>query len=153
MLTSFIGDGRADLIWTDKFTGDGTVWYNMGQKKESDRGRLGGSLFEWDRGQKVYQGSSRGPNMYFPNLGGQGRADMLGTNPSSGEGWVWFNSCPAGGDDGPIKDPELPEYKPNPVDTDPGKPEDHWFCGANNAAVWTRDLWNDHNMGDWLLRR
>lgn len=78
------GDGKADLIWTDKFSGDGWVWYNQGQKKESDRDSLGGSLFKWEARQKVYLGSHRGPNMYFPNLGGQGRADMVGTNPIEG---------------------------------------------------------------------
>lgn len=73
----------ADLIWTDKFTGDAKVWYNLGQRQESDRIALGGSLFEWARPSKVYQGSSRGPNMYYPSLGGQGRADMVGSNPTT----------------------------------------------------------------------
>ena len=114
------GDGRADLIWTDKFSGDATVWYNKGVKDESDRDRLKGSLVEWEGGEKAYQGSTRGPNIHFPNLGGQGRADMVGTNPSTGEGWVWFNSCPGGGgggdqggDEGDVKDPRLPKFPPS----------------------------------------
>lgn len=78
------GDGLADLIWTDKFTGDGWGHYNKGKKTEADRERLKESLFEWQGRQKVYQGSSRGPNMHFPNLGGQGRADMVGVNPTTG---------------------------------------------------------------------
>jgi hypothetical protein len=72
------------LIWTDKFSGDGRVWYNVRQAQESERGALGGSLFEWGRPVEAYLGSSRGPNMHFPSLGGQGRADMVGTNPTTG---------------------------------------------------------------------
>ncbi|ROT40793.1 hypothetical protein SODALDRAFT_105063 [Sodiomyces alkalinus F11] len=78
------GDGRADLVWTDKFNGDANVWYNKRQAAEHERGNLGGSLFEWERPIKAFLGSSRGPNMHFPNLGGQGRADMVGTNPTTG---------------------------------------------------------------------
>ena len=80
----FSGDGKADLIWTDKFNGNGKVYYNLRQAEESERGGLGGSLFEWGRPAEVYLGSSRGPNMHFPSLGGQGRADMVGTNPTTG---------------------------------------------------------------------
>lgn len=72
------------MIWTDKFSGDGKVWYNKQQGTDADRPNWGGSLFEWERPVKVYLGSSRGPNMHFPNLGGQGRADMVGTDPSTG---------------------------------------------------------------------
>ena len=30
----------------------------------------------------------------------------------TGEGWVWFNGCPVGGDDGEVRDPGLPVYTP-----------------------------------------
>lgn len=76
--TRISGDGRADLILTDPVNGNGQVWYNKGRKDED------GTKFEWDLDPEVYLGSSRGANMHFPNLGGQGRADMVGTNPTLG---------------------------------------------------------------------
>lgn len=76
-----VGDGRADLIWTDKIGGDSTVSYNLGMKTEADRPSLSGSLFDWAKGVKVFDGDSRGTNMFFPNLGGQGRADLVVTHP------------------------------------------------------------------------
>ncbi|RYP05273.1 hypothetical protein DL764_003934 [Monosporascus ibericus] len=141
------GDGRADLIWTDKFSGDGKVWYNKQQGTDADRPKWGGSLFEWERPVTVYLGSSRGPNMHFPNLGGQGRADMVGTDPSTGHAWIWFNSCPAGGDDGEVTNPGLPVYTPAPIEPNPSP--DHWFCDGNGGA-WTPGLWNNRNIGRWL---
>ena len=96
------GDGRPDFMWIDKFNGDTDVWYNMGERQ------ISGSSFWWDPKGKQYQGSSSGPNLHFPNLGGQGRADMTEVNPKTGQGWTWFNSCPPGGDDGPVVDPGLP---------------------------------------------
>lgn len=76
------GDGRADLIWTDKFTGDARVWQNAGELAEDKREN--GSKFHWDDLGLRYQGSSRGPNTHFPSLGGQGRADMVWVNPTTG---------------------------------------------------------------------
>ena len=96
------GDGRDDFMWIDKFTGDADVWYNMGPQE------ISGSSFWWDPQGRKYQGSSSGPNLHFPNLGGQGRADMTEVNPKTALGWTWFNSCPPGGDDGDIVDPGLP---------------------------------------------
>ncbi|KAK3904393.1 hypothetical protein C8A05DRAFT_42499 [Staphylotrichum tortipilum] len=96
------GDGRDDFMGIDSFSGDTEVWYNMGERQ------ISGSSFWWDARGKTYQGSSTGPNLHFPNLGGQGRADMTEVNPKTALGWTWFNSCPAGGDDGEIADPGLP---------------------------------------------
>ncbi|KAK1622921.1 hypothetical protein BDP81DRAFT_440486 [Colletotrichum phormii] len=78
------GDGKADLLWTDKFTGDGKVWYNDGRRPESERSEMKGSIFHWTKvDTAVYQGSSRGPNMQFPSLGDQGRADKVEVNPTT----------------------------------------------------------------------
>lgn len=96
------GDGRADFMAVDTFSGDAEVWQNMGEQQAS------GSSFLWDYKGRIYQGSSRGANMYFPNLGGQGRADMTEVNPKTGLGWTWFNSCALGGDDGAVANPGLP---------------------------------------------
>ena len=96
------GDGKPDFMWTDKFSGDTDVWYNLGERQVS------GSSFWWDAPAKKYRGSSSGPNLHFPNLGGRGRADMTEVNPKTGQGWTWFNVCPPGGDDGSVADPGLP---------------------------------------------
>jgi len=53
----------------DKFNGDVSVWYNRGVKNESDRDRLGGSIIEWSRQGKLYNGVDRGPNEYFMDYG------------------------------------------------------------------------------------
>lgn len=99
----------------------------------------------------MYQGSSRGPNMHFPSLGGQGRADMVGINPTTGKGQAWFNSCPRGGDDGPLQDPGLPDYTPQPVEPPP-PPETHWFCDVGDSS-WDAGLWREHGIGRWLVQR
>jgi hypothetical protein len=96
------GDGRADFMAIDTFSGDAEVWQYMGEQQAS------GSSFRWDYKGRIYQGSSAGANMHFPNLGGQGRADMTEVNPKTGLGWTWFNSCPLGGDDGAVVNPGLP---------------------------------------------
>jgi len=85
MLTIVIaGDGRADLIHTDKFNGNGRVWYNMGEQPESERTRLSGSIFEWADSGVLYNGWTRGPNQQFASLQGQGRADLIKINPRNG---------------------------------------------------------------------
>ncbi|KAM7185430.1 hypothetical protein V8F20_011802 [Naviculisporaceae sp. PSN 640] len=88
------GDGREDFLWIDKFSGNTDVWNNMGARE------ISGSSWWWDPKGAKYLGSSSGVNLHFPNLGGQGRADMTEVNPKTGLGWTWFNSCPPGGDDG-----------------------------------------------------
>lgn len=67
------GDGRDDMIWTDKFNGDARVWINAGMQDE----RISGSIFKWDKNGKRFLGTARGPNMHFPSLGGQRRADKV----------------------------------------------------------------------------
>lgn len=74
--------------------GNGKVYYNIRQAEESERGNLGGSLFVWGRPTEVYLGSSRGPSMHFLNLGGQRRADMVGTDPTTGH----VSGCPFSSD-------------------------------------------------------
>lgn len=97
------GNGLADLLVVDKFTGDTSVWLNKGPKQ------VAGSSFEWERKGVLYQGSGRGENVLFANLGGQGRADMVNMEPKTDKATAWFNPCPRGGDDGKIVDPKLPE--------------------------------------------
>ncbi|KAH8678326.1 hypothetical protein BX600DRAFT_545929 [Xylariales sp. PMI_506] len=97
------GDGSADFMFVEKFTGDVSVYYNKGQVQ------IDGSSFEWDAAGVLYEGAMYGPDQFYPNLGGQGRADMVAVDPKTGHGFVWYNSCPTGGDGpGPLVDPELP---------------------------------------------
>lgn len=84
LMTNIAGNGRADLIHTDKFTGNGRVWYNMGEQPESERTRLSGSIFEWAESGVLYNGWTRGPNQQFASLQGQGRADLIKINPRTG---------------------------------------------------------------------
>ncbi|KAI1129345.1 carbohydrate esterase family 3 protein [Nemania abortiva] len=111
------GDGLADFLWVDKFTGDASVWINDGEKPEDQRPALLGSKFKWIKSGPLYAGSSRGPNLHYPNLGGIGRADQVEVDPNTAQGWISFNTCPAGGDDGGIvpRDPSLPGYIALPV--------------------------------------
>ncbi|KFX96332.1 hypothetical protein V490_03385 [Pseudogymnoascus sp. VKM F-3557] len=147
------GDGRADLLWVDKFNGDTSVWYNNGEVAN----RLSGSKFSWDGvPTKAYQGSARGSTQYFPNIGGVGRADIVEVNPNTAHGWVYLNSCPRGGDDseGSVPNPGLPVY--TPVDIPPSDPNDAANAAAfcdKNAAQWTPKLWDDLGMGEWLIDR
>jgi hypothetical protein len=65
------GDGKADLMWTDKFTGDVTVWLNGGNIPS------GGSSFFWDKRTDVWmKGVDRGANMHFAKMGLLGRAEV-----------------------------------------------------------------------------
>lgn len=89
--------------------------------------------------------------MHFPNLGGQGRADMVGINPTTGKGQAWFNSCPRGGDDGPIVDPGLPGYE-HPIPVNPPSGDGAWFCKVGDSQ-WGKKEWDAHDMGAWLVQR
>ncbi|KAI8951129.1 hypothetical protein F4801DRAFT_546511 [Xylaria longipes] len=110
------GDGLADFLWVDKFTGDASVWTNQGEQSEDQRENLGGSKFKWNKEGPLYAGSTRGSNLHYPNLGGEGRADQVEVDPNTAKGYISFNTCPAGGDDGGIvpRDPQLPGYGPQP---------------------------------------
>ncbi|KAJ5081566.1 hypothetical protein NUU61_009830 [Penicillium alfredii] len=100
------GDGKADLVHTDKFNGDGSIWYNKGAKE------VKGSSYEWDGVGVKFQGASAGSCTYFPDLDGDGRADMHSIKHSlDNTAETWFNTCKHSnrkGDDGSIKDPKLP---------------------------------------------
>ena len=92
-LTSKLGDGRADLLWLDPLNGDGTVRYNMDYQPEN-KDNLHGSSFEWGADEKIYLGSTQGANMYYANLGGEDRADMIGSNAEEGTVSFSFISWP-----------------------------------------------------------
>lgn len=143
------GDGLADILHVDKFTGDARVFYNQGP--ERNPAGNSGSSFRWARPTAAYRGTRRGANMHYPSLSGQGRADMVDIEPNSAHGWISFNTCPAGGDDGDIVDPRLPAYSPGgPGDDDNDK--DHWFCDQAPGA-WSTRRWKEFDMGGWLLDR
>ncbi|KAL2838962.1 hypothetical protein BJY01DRAFT_250705 [Aspergillus pseudoustus] len=106
------GDERDDMIWVDKFNGDGCVWYNRGP---GDRSKLQGSYVEWDRQERpVYQGNRAGTCIYYPDFDGNGRADLhVIQNAIANEADTWYNpSCGLEnhhGDDGSCcDDPKLP---------------------------------------------
>ncbi|OGM49676.1 hypothetical protein ABOM_001781 [Aspergillus bombycis] len=116
------GDRRVDFLWVDKFNGNTLVWINKGPIPTA------GSSWKWELldGPR-YQGSDRGANLFFPNLGGLGRADMHNVIPRTNIAYTWFNTCPGSDssavDDGdPSKEPGLPPYNPPDQPTPTGKP-------------------------------
>ncbi|GKU06546.1 carbohydrate esterase family 3 protein [Fusarium langsethiae] len=143
------GDGKADLIHKDKFTGDTRVWYFDKVVSEAERPGNSGSIIKWDRPQKLFRGSVRGPDTHYPRLNNQGRADMVYAKATNAHAHISFNTCPAGGDDDKT-DTDLPTF--NPPDLDPD-PEKDWFCEGGNGAKWTDSLWRQHGVGTWLRSR
>ncbi|KKY36967.1 hypothetical protein UCDDA912_g03061 [Diaporthe ampelina] len=98
------GDGRADLIWTDDFKGDATVWTNQGMVQSGD------SSFTWVNKGPSYNAPAQGHCLHFPDLDGNKRADMLFAEAVENSAQTWFNTCPNGsGDDADtLTSPALP---------------------------------------------
>lgn len=86
------GDGKDDFLWIDKFNGDASVWYNKGAIPAS------GSAYTWEGKGAVYQGAAQGHCEYFPDLDGNGRADLHVADSLANTATTWFNKCP--GEDG-----------------------------------------------------
>ena len=114
------GDGRDDLIWVDKFNGNARVSYGGGP--HGNPSANGGSHWQWRKvNDPVYDGSYAGTCQYFPDLNGNGRADLhsiMGTWTNKAE--TWFNKdCAlrdADGDDPGTVD--LPVQPGNPIGGD-----------------------------------
>ncbi|SCO35389.1 related to acetylxylan esterase [Fusarium fujikuroi] len=143
------GDGKADLIHKDKFSGDTQVWYFDRVVSEAERPGNSGSIIKWDRPERLFRGSVRGPDTHYPRLNNQGRADMVYAKATNAQAHISFNVCPAGGDDDE-RDADLPTYRPPELSPDP---EGDWFCGKGNGAKWTTSLWREHGVGTWLRQR
>ncbi|KAM7189559.1 hypothetical protein V8F20_010098 [Naviculisporaceae sp. PSN 640] len=95
------GDGRADLIWVNKWNGNGYVWYNRGRRD------ISGSRFEWGRvgDGKAFDGHVAGTCTYFADLDGNKRWDLHEVGHSlDNTADTWFNVCGSG--DGGGDDPE-----------------------------------------------
>ncbi|KAI0147783.1 hypothetical protein GGR57DRAFT_244744 [Xylariaceae sp. FL1272] len=114
------GDGKDDMIWVNKFTGDGSVWYNGGRGVPSEEG---GSSFHWEKVSKpVYDGYQQGTCVYYPDLDGDGRADQHSiTHSIDNTATTSFNRCPGltdqiGDDPGGVVDPGFPPLPINPDD-------------------------------------
>jgi hypothetical protein len=83
------GDGKADMISVDKFNGDAKVYYNKGQGDNS------GSSFIWSAASAAFDGSVAGTYQNFPDMDGNGRADLhsvLGTADNKADTWL-SNDC------------------------------------------------------------
>lgn len=119
------GDGKDDMIWIEKFSGDGHVWYNGGR---GDPGANSGSSFHWDGAGAAYAGTYAGTCQFFPDLDGNGRADLHSIRGTfTNEAETWFNpSCGLDdhfGDDANAGNPNLPVQPGNPSDGSPGPGE------------------------------
>ncbi|KAF5658685.1 killer toxin subunits alpha beta [Fusarium heterosporum] len=100
------GDGKADMILVDKFTGDARVSYNEGD----------GTSFTWSEASAAFDGSVAGTCQNFPDLDGNSRADLhsvLGTDENKADTWL-SDSCGLNDRSGDsvglngVVDPELP---------------------------------------------
>ncbi|KAM0342058.1 hypothetical protein ACHAPU_009786 [Fusarium lateritium] len=74
------GDGREDLLWVEKQSGDAFVFYNHGPANPDS---TLGSSFSWAEQKEVaYAGNAQGACEYWADIDGNGRADqhfILGT--------------------------------------------------------------------------
>lgn len=131
------------MIWVDKFDGNGFVWYNRGR---GDPAANSGSYFHWDKiTNAVYDGNHAGTCMYYPDLDGDGRADMHSiTGTWTNQAETWFNRCPGlldvQGDDqsGSPTDPGLPPF---PGGGGPGEPP----IPGSGTVIISPDIYNDPN--------
>jgi hypothetical protein len=101
------GDGLADYLTLDPYTGDVRVWINRGIVPPLSSG------MSWDaQGSTWMPGTERGANVHFPRLSQSGRADYHVVYPQTGVADTWFNGegCRNSGamDDGQVSDPGLP---------------------------------------------
>ncbi|KAF2112802.1 hypothetical protein BDV96DRAFT_497426 [Lophiotrema nucula] len=104
------GDGRADLMWVDKFSGNVTVWLNDGMKPSA------GSSFNWPRADGIWMpGVDTGPNMHFAKISNSGRADFVQVTPKDNLAWVYYNECD-GVQNGPGPDDGAIRYDTCPID-------------------------------------
>ncbi|KAM0433675.1 hypothetical protein ACHAQK_009109 [Fusarium lateritium] len=82
------GRGGEDMIWVDKLTGDATVFVNNGKMD------TGGSNWWFLKSGKQYSGSWAGTCQYFPDLDGDGRADLHSImDVFTNRGETFFNRC------------------------------------------------------------
>ncbi|KAL2821315.1 SGNH hydrolase-type esterase domain-containing protein [Aspergillus cavernicola] len=134
------GDGKADMLWLDKFGGTAKVWYN--EKLAPASGTA--SSMTWRPGGDAYLQSARGEAQYFANQRGTGRADMIDVNPRTNEATTYFSrDCGAGGsgDDGPSEDPGLPpvdqpsEETPGPTPPYPFPPFDKFIAMGDSYSA------------------
>lgn len=132
------GDGKADMLWVDKFTGDATVWYSRGRGNPADNL---GSSFHWDMTNgAVYAGNVAGTCMYYPDLDGNGRADQHSIeNSLENTAETSFNpSCGltdrTGDDSGGVVNPNLP--------VQPGSDDDGGDGGGDGNG-------NGNGGGNW----
>jgi hypothetical protein len=147
------GDGKADTIWTDKFSGDAYVYYNLGRRD------IGGSRYEWSQKPEggpwfAYTGNAAGTCVFYPDLDGNRRVDqhnILGT--WTNEAKTWYNVCPGGtdntGDDGAITDPNLPDY-PNKEPDIPALPGNPPVTDADRCPQDPRNFPNFFTLNSWL---
>lgn len=100
---------------------------------------MGGSHFHWKKAGKRFQGSQAGTCMYFPDLDGDGRADMHGVKGTwTNEAETWYNpqcglSDVTGDDPDSTNDPEFDPQPNNPIGG-PGPGEDENETPGTNPS-------------------
>ncbi|OTA98047.1 carbohydrate esterase family 3 protein [Hypoxylon sp. CI-4A] len=138
------GDGKDDIIWTEKFSGDGYVYYNAGPLD------VAGSSYHWEVDSSnmpafAFAGNAAGSCTYYPDLNGDGRVDQhIVLQSFNNIAWTSYNLCSGGdhtGDDeSPYTDPGLDI--PDSIDISTGVQVSG--CGQTSAGGDAYDtlVWN-----------
>lgn len=153
------GDGRDDLLWIEKFSGDTFVWYNEGM----DNDKPLGSAFYWRKQEeKAFAGLAAGTCLFYPDLTGDLRADehyVLESFNNVAE-TSFSPSCgltDLGGDDSdPVVDPKLPQretVEKDPDDVSEDDNPDGGICGYSYHGMTQATLkatWINSGAEEWF---
>ncbi|KXH43411.1 hypothetical protein CSAL01_05203 [Colletotrichum salicis] len=150
------GDGRDDLLWIEKFSGDTWVWYNEGE----DASRPLGSAFHWrQQTEMAYAGLAAGMCLFYTDLSGGFRADEhyvlesinniaeTSFSPACGLSNV------EGDDPEGVVDPDLPVRPEDPDsgnDEVPGRICAYPFLGTTQLTL--KNTWEKSGAGASLVK-
>lgn len=96
------------MLWVDKSIGDATACYNMGPIPAS------GGAFTWEARAASYEGAMQGSCLHWPDLDGNGGADMSFVDSFTNKAQTWFNiwgsegTSDSGDDSDTLTSPALP---------------------------------------------
>ncbi|KAL2890339.1 FG-GAP repeat [Ceratocystis lukuohia] len=104
------GDGRADMYFLDEISGDARLWLNSGMVTKPEWWLSQRNSIQWDEPRAAWFGSTSGRNEHFTDQLGNGRADLVSIDPSTGNGVVYLTVCPGSGDDSYRDTEGIPDY-------------------------------------------
>ncbi|KAK6065946.1 esterase family protein [Seiridium cupressi] len=143
------GDGRADFLWMDKFMGDTTMWHNGGAIPTL------GSAYNWNARGKVWAGQAQGACQSFPDLDGNGRADLVTVQATTNTATSFYNNCDgpggsganAGGDDADtLTDDPIPDLPGEDTTVPVTFPDDS--CSSKRQTILRTETYYAMKMAD-----